>query len=78
MTGDWTEDVNRIADASTTEIYDRSGAFRQQATSEHSINRHSSGLIRVSSDSNMAAWAYARYSFLFFIALLVTWVRQIF
>lgn len=29
---------------------------------------------RLSSDSSMAAWAYARYSFLFFVALIITWV----
>lgn len=91
MTGDWTDGVNQIADASTAEMYeirpassrtfqdhsqaDESGPFREQIISQHSINTHSSQLVRVDSDPNMAAWAYARYSFLFFIALLITWVE---
>ncbi|KAJ6103900.1 hypothetical protein N7486_004122 [Penicillium sp. IBT 16267x] len=33
-----------------------------------------SEISRVRSDLNMATWAYLRYAFLFFIALLVTWV----
>lgn len=63
MIGDWTENVNRIADASATDIYELTpasshtfGIFRQQAASSHST-------VRVGSGSNMAAWAYARYIF---------------
>ncbi|RFU23784.1 hypothetical protein B7463_g12554, partial [Scytalidium lignicola] len=57
MTGDWIEDVSRIADTSTTERYvmrpapscpyqdhsqaDESGTLRQETVSERSINRHS-------------------------------------
>jgi hypothetical protein len=92
MSGDWSEEVNRIADTSTTERYmtrpgpsypcrgqsqaDESGTLRQQTVSERSINRLSGGgeIVGAHSGSNMAAWAYTRYSFLFFLALLVTWV----
>lgn len=92
VTGDWSEEVNRIVDTSTTERYmtrlvpsytrcchrqaDESGSLRQQTVPDRSSNSHSASveLLRVHPGSNMAAWAYARYSFLFFIALLVTWV----
>lgn len=89
MSGDWAEHVNRIADPSVTELQameptvsqqhsqaDQSGTLTQQAASAHSINSHSgaSGSARASSHSTMAAWAYTRYAFLFFLALLVTWV----
>ena len=55
---------------------DQSGTLRQHTVSVRSNNRDSgaSGLVRARSHSTMAAWAYTRYAFLFFIALLVTWV----
>lgn len=87
MTTDWSEDINRIAETSATEGYEmrcapssqhQGHALRQQIPSEHPVNMRARPLHRVGSDSNVAAWAYARYSFLFFIALLVTWVSCLF
>lgn len=91
ISSDLTEEINHMADTSNTERYemreasptpdqyrrqaDEADASRQRTATEHSISAHSREIVRSSSDSNMAAWAYARYSFLFFIALLVTWVR---
>lgn len=48
---------------------------RQTLVPNHSARRSigRSGLTRIGSSSSMAAWAYATYAFLFFIALLVTW-----
>ena len=90
---DLAEDINRIAQTSNPETYEmtqapstpdqyprqaaESGISVQRTATEHSIRTHSRDLVRTGSDSNMAAWAYARYSFLFFLALLVTWVRYI-
>lgn len=88
----WAEDVNRLATVSTTELYeidplpsnlqqdhsleDESGVCRQSTASELPINRHLSRINRANSGLSITAWAYTRYSFLFFIALLVTWVRH--
>jgi len=89
MCGDWIEDVNYITDTSATEMrpmpshqyphnsqVDQSRILRQQSISVRFINRHSdaSGLVRAHSNSTTVGWAYTRYSLLFFIALLVTWV----
>lgn len=84
VASDWVEEANRTVDTTTTRDHDTiaapSGQEQAESLGNHVPSQTSSNRIRrehrrSSSDSNMAVWAYARYSFLFFIALLVTWVK---
>jgi hypothetical protein len=73
-----TENVNQITDTSSIEGYDIRPATSCSYQNDNQTNqsRHSGASEPVSmrSTSNIAAWAYARYAFVFAIGMLITWV----